>query len=619
MYKSPYQIVREEVAATVGKDVNELHGELLDPSSSFSWKRLLDLLNDKMRGNINSIIKSGLRKREVSLTFISEEFQTAVLNNNQDSFMKVDACELTKIEPLKRLFRHLNDNWAKDFDPKTKDFFAVLIAFNGWADLLTLEKPVEKEDANDVVKHIHSLRTAFLDISRTASNLNLTLDDILKFHGLSAEGAGEVMYVRERLEKYIPDDLFEKQIETISEEIIASDELSPKLKLIIETFLSHNKDFNWDSYYKSIIVTSLGLSLGKKFSAEKIHYLVRFINDEPVWGDVEIIGRAISGFTIGFLKAYKSKDALQRIKEKFKLIMHRDDVLTAFGYILSSIEEDKSVYVLMSLFKIDVDVRNMLIRPFYSIRDILYITFLEFHTEDHFVKILDRPTSVLSTSCKLYFLSFFTESECPKHVMGLKGNNIYINEKFKNLPSKKQIYISTTSWIFFDLYLYLVSKQQLDSFEADSEIVSRNVDLLTVGFGYLIDSYFPSIINCIEEDDLDGAIVYLNKVEHLKMDELNKLWYFLQKIIDENRFDLMPAICKNLVRLDGNKANHVFYDSLVLLYQDEFEKALSLLHKVNSKCHFYALAIDYISLIYKHLGDSHRSSEYANLFKKLTK
>ncbi len=130
MNENPYDVVRDSIMDIGQFTVNDVKNNVV------KWKRVLKKLNDRIDDRIEDIRDKKHTDKRVDRTCLSNEFKIVLQEENENliPYLK-KKCRQTKTDFLIKLFEPY-ESWAQEFNPKTKDYLAVLAEHDGWNDLV---------------------------------------------------------------------------------------------------------------------------------------------------------------------------------------------------------------------------------------------------------------------------------------------------------------------------------------------------------------------------------------------------------------------------------------------------------------------------------------------------
>lgn len=124
-YKTPYQTLREKILINNDYTAQDLeNGEV-------SWTRIRNQMNEKVEEEVFRLSNAKIPASKIESAFISKVFKEIINSDRIRMDDVIDKCRITKNDVLKRLF-YKPDKQRQDFNPKTKDFFAVYCEGTGW-------------------------------------------------------------------------------------------------------------------------------------------------------------------------------------------------------------------------------------------------------------------------------------------------------------------------------------------------------------------------------------------------------------------------------------------------------------------------------------------------------
>ena len=130
MNESPWDIVREAVLIAADIKTEDLQ------KNTVVWKRVLHDLNKRVGSQIDNIKENNKPSdKEIYKACLSKEFIEVLLSDDEDTEDKKKKCFMTKTGFLVTLFKFPDNSWKQNFNPKTKDYLAVLANSLGWNEL----------------------------------------------------------------------------------------------------------------------------------------------------------------------------------------------------------------------------------------------------------------------------------------------------------------------------------------------------------------------------------------------------------------------------------------------------------------------------------------------------
>lgn len=148
MQNKYYQKVRENIRIDNSFTYKNVEDETV------VWSNVIETLNHIVYDKIFAFRNGKTSDEDIDVGCISEEFKFVLQEENKNNVPDLfEKCRLTKKKTLIKLFTVPDDQRPKDFDPKTKDFFAIFCGRLGWRDFLADERgeivPDEKEELEE--------------------------------------------------------------------------------------------------------------------------------------------------------------------------------------------------------------------------------------------------------------------------------------------------------------------------------------------------------------------------------------------------------------------------------------------------------------------------------------
>lgn len=130
MNENPYDVVRDSVM-DIGKfKLNQIG------TNAVKWKRVLKNLNDRIKMQMEDIRDKKPSDKKIDHDCLSEEFKSVFREKDENLVPKLKGkCRQTKTDFLIKLFEPY-ESWKQEFNPKTKDYLAVIAEYDGWNDLV---------------------------------------------------------------------------------------------------------------------------------------------------------------------------------------------------------------------------------------------------------------------------------------------------------------------------------------------------------------------------------------------------------------------------------------------------------------------------------------------------
>lgn len=283
MYKNPYEIIRE----TIRESIDYLKHPNIDPKQ---WNKARRTMNEVVETKLSQLRKENPSNSKIKDSYYSEFFRSIFIErNNNRVYDLIYNSNLTKKETLQNLFLK-PDEERKDFDPKTKDFFAVYCGYNGWLDLVaktnfTREKKTESipsenlptdidKDQKEFDKFIELIKTFELRKLKESSDLGSTVLERLRIKEEVQKLINKLDQLDDFLESIIPSIANEEIIARLFEELSSAKKLQTTQIKAVEAIIRPDNRRGWEWYHSSLIASALTISIINEFEVKKADLLL---------------------------------------------------------------------------------------------------------------------------------------------------------------------------------------------------------------------------------------------------------------------------------------------------------------------------------------------------------